>query len=295
MKKIGLLILLPLIGFSLHAGGQGEEKDGSEPLSVFVSIPPQKYFVEKIGGDLVSVTGLIGQNDDPHTFQPRPSQVTALGRADIYFTVGISFEEAFIDTLKKALPDLRIVDGSRGVALLEMEEEHPGHDEEHEGHHYDPHFWMGPAQVLQSAEVIFQELLAALPSHEEELRRNYQNFRSQINVLDAELTALLAPHRGEVFFVYHPSFGYFAHAYGLRQISVETGGKEPSPRQLESIIEGARNRGVKIIYVQPQFSQSTGKVIAEAIGGSVVPISPLAYDWAGNMEAIAIAMGGGIR
>lgn len=280
MLKIGLFFLLSVCLLPLYARGEGETGASTGRIEVFVSIPPQRYFVERMGGALLDVTNLIGENDDPHTFQPRPSQITALGRAAVYFTLGISMEEAFIGTLEKALPQLSIVDTSRGVELLEMET--PGNR--------DPHFWLGPPQVLQSAEVIFRELTRLLPGHREELRRNYESFRREVKALDGQIASRLESRRGEVFFVYHPSFGYFAHAYGLRQEAVETGGKDPSPRQLERLITQAREEGVKTVFVQPQFRRTAGEVIAQALGGVVIPANPLIYDWRANLMALASAL-----
>ena len=327
MLKIGFFLFLSTCLLPLYAQGGGETEASPGQIEVFVSIPPQRYFVEKIGGNLVKVTNLIGENDDPHTFQPRPSQITALGQAAVYFTQGISLEEAFIDDIEKALPQLSIVDTSEGVELLEMEahdhhddhdvyddsEDHEHHDDhatydahddhddhddhevlddhdDHEHHgNYDPHFWLGPPQVFQSAEVILRELTRLLPGHREELRRNYENFREEVKALDKQIASRLEPHRGEVFFVYHPAFGYFAHAYGLRQRAVETGGKDPSPRQLEHLITEAQEEGVKAVFVQPQFRQTAGEVIAKALGGVVIPANPLIYDWKANLLALAEA------
>ncbi len=304
MRKTVITFLIISMGFALHGAGVKEENQEAALLEVFVSIPPQEFFVQAIGGNLVQVSSMVKQNDDPHTFQPRPNQITALGKADIYFSVGIAFEKAFLTTIADTLPELRIVDSSAGVRLIAIEEhdeeehhddgEYEEEEDDHDHGEYDPHFWLGPEQVLQSAEVIFQELLKALPEHGEQLRSNYGNFIGEVQKLDETIASLLKEHRGEIFFVFHPSFGYFADAYGLRQVAIETGGKEPSPRQLEHIIEEAREKGVKTIFVQPQFSQSTARLIAQAIEGNVVPISPMSRGWLSNMETIAVSLKGGL-
>jgi zinc transport system substrate-binding protein len=105
--------------------------------------------------------------------------------------------------------------------------------------------------------------------------------------LDARLRESLAPLKGRDFFVYHPAFGYFADAYGLRQIPVEIEGKEPTARQLARLIDRARAEGVRVIFVQPQFSAKSAQAIATAIGGSVIPLDDLAKDYLANLAAMA--------
>ena len=288
MKRFTAAVILFSLGIYLFASGSQEESVPDDVLRVFVSIPPQKFFVERIGGDLVRVDVLIGENQDPHTFEPLPSQITGLSKADLYLQVGINFEEAFIGTLRRTLPDLEILDISKGVELIEAEDHL--HTETP-----DPHFWMGPAQAVQMAAGIRNALIVELPGDEEKLRENYDALVSQIENLDKELTEILLPYRGSTLFVYHPAFGYFAHSYGLVQTAVETGGKEPSPRQLESIITKAKTENVKIIFVQPQFSARSAQVIADATGSAVVRINQLAENWLENMKEIGLAIKEGLE
>jgi zinc transport system substrate-binding protein len=87
--------------------------------------------------------------------------------------------------------------------------------------------------------------------------------------------------------VFHPSWGYFAHAYGLKMVPIEIEGKEPKPAQLRELIEHARENGIKFVFVQPQFSARSAKLIAGEIGGQVVFADPLAEDWADNLRGVA--------
>ena len=101
--------------------------------------------------------------------------------------------------------------------------------------------------------------------------------------------------KGKPFFVFHPSFGYFADDYGLEQIAVETGGSEPSARQLARLIDQARSSDVRVIFVQPQFSRKSAETVAAEIGGAVIPIDPLARDYIENLEQMARAVEEGLR
>ena len=288
MKRFTATVILISMGICVFASGSGEDPVPDNLLRVFVSIPPQKFFVEHIGGDLVHVEVLIGENQDPHTYEPLPSQINGLSKADLYLQIGSNFEEAFIGTLRRTLPDLEILDVSKGVELIE------GEDNLHTGIE-DPHFWMGPAQAIQMAANIRNALIAELPGDEEKLRENYEALVSKIENLDKELTEILFPYRGSTLFVYHPAFGYFAHSYGLVQTAVETGGKEPSPRQLESIISKAKAENVKIIFVQPQYSTRSARIIADATGCAVVKVNQLAENWLENMKEIGLAIKKGLE
>jgi zinc transport system substrate-binding protein len=87
--------------------------------------------------------------------------------------------------------------------------------------------------------------------------------------------------------VFHPSWGYFAHAYGIKQVPIEIEGKEPKPAQLRELIERAREDGIQFVFVQPQFSARSAKLIAREIRGQVVFADPLAEDWSGNLLGVA--------
>ena len=133
------------------------------------------------------------------------------------------------------------------------------------------------------------------PEGREIYGRGYGDLVEDLQSLDRRIARILEPVKGEPFFVFHPSFGYFAEDYGLQQIAVETGGAEPSARQLARLIEEARERGVRVIFVQPQFSQKSAETIASEIGGAVVPIDPLARDYVENLGKMARAVEEGLR
>lgn len=336
---LALLFLLP--GGQLLAAGAGEStgetpsgrEDSSqakqtstdeqgEPISVFVSVLPQTYFVERIGGETVEVSALVPPGRGPATYEPTPRQVTALAGADVYFRIGVPFEAGFIPRLEQNLPDLNIVDSARAVEKRYFSEDHDhageeAHEEEeahaeedahrgedgqkeaHEDDHEhggapDPHVWLGPGEVIAQLGVIRDTLLEINPDAADLYRANYTIFVEEIRELKLELAEYLAPLEGETFYVYHPSFGYFGDAFGLEQVAIETGGDEPTPAQLRRIIERARSEGVKVIFVQPQFSQNAARRVAEAIDGAVVSVNHLNPDWFAMMRSIATALKEGL-
>ena len=132
------------------------------------------------------------------------------------------------------------------------------------------------------------------PAHAEEYERNYREFANDLDKLNEEIRAQLSPFAGRAFLVFHASWGYFADAYGLRQIPIEAEGKEPGPRTLASIIDVAKTLGIKVVFVQAQFSRANAEMIAREIGGRVVAVDPLAEDYIENMRRVATSFTGGM-
>jgi zinc transport system substrate-binding protein len=201
---------------------------------------------------------------------------------------------------------LEVVDCREGIPLRRMDEH--GHDEhraqgeeqagEHEGEKRegtDPHIWLSVRNAIRIAGTIREALVRLDPAGSDGYDRGLRELVDDLEALDRRISEILAPVAGKPFFVFHPSFGYFADDYGLEQIAVETGGTEPSARQLARLIEEARERGVRVIFVQPQFSQKSAETIAAEIDGEVIPIDPLARDYIENIEKMARAVKEGLR
>jgi len=262
-------------------------------LQTFVSIPPQKWLVEKIGGELVSTSVLVKGGQDPHTFEPTPQAVASLSDASLWFTVEIAFEKHLVNKIQQIAPKLRIIDTTKNIEKLFMTSDNLEQHHHHEHHDhalhrgYDPHVWLSPENLLIMAATVEEALTKADPENSQEYQKNRKGVEKELDQLHQEISQLLAPYKGASFYVFHPSFGYFAHAYGLEQHAVEVEGKAPSPRQLSQLINKAKAEKVRVIFVQPQFDKLSGQVIASAIGGKVVPMNPLAEDVAANLQTIA--------
>lgn len=277
----------------------------ADPLTVFVSIAPQRYFVQQIGMDRVNVQVLVEPGADPHTYEPRPRQMMALSKAAIYFAAGIEFEKVRLKKITAINPQMRIVHTDHGIWKLPMavhglheeadqhssEADHEEDEHAEQGHHghagRDPHIWLSPPLVTMQARTILTALQAADPDHRSEYEANYRKFIDAILDLDAHLRKAFDSLKGSSFMVFHPSWGTFAHTYGLRQVPIEIEGKNPKPAQLQALIEHARASRIKVVFVQPQFSSKSAAQIAKAIDGRVVVVDPLAEDWANNLRNAA--------
>ncbi|WP_456390047.1 metal ABC transporter solute-binding protein, Zn/Mn family [Hydrogenimonas sp.] len=256
-------------------------------VDVVVSIIPQKYFVKKIARDLADVTVMVVPGANPATYEPKPSQMKKIARADLYFSIGVPFEKAWLPRFRAQNPKMKIVDITEGIKKVPMQSHHHHHDRHHLASSLDPHVWLSPPLVKILAENITKSLQSEDPAHSKIYAKNLAKFEKEIDMLDEKLKKTLEPCRGRAMMVFHPSWGYFARTYGLRQIPIEIEGKEPKSKELIHLIHEAKEEGVDTLFVQPQFSQRTARIIAKAIGASIVPADPLAENWSRNLLQIA--------
>ena len=285
--KASILTALTIL-YGFVAGGWAAER-----VNVFVSIAPQRHFVQQIGKDLVDVQVLVEPGADPHTYEPKPQQMVALSRAALYFAVGIEFEAAKLGKITAMNPRMQVVHTGHGIMKLPMaahghpdaEDKH-GQDRHDQGN-LDPHIWLSPPLVMLQARTILTALQAVDPAHGSVYEANYRAFILELMDLDAHLRATFAGLKGSPFMVFHPSWGTFAHTYGLKQVPVEIEGKSPKPAQLKRLIEHARSNQIKVVFAQPQFSSKSAQQISNAIDGRVAFVDPLAQDWATNLRRIA--------
>ena len=288
MKYIkGSIFIFSALICSLVASGWS-----AEPVPVFVSIPPQSYFVQQIGKDLVDVHVLVEAGADPHTYEPKPQQMVALSKAVLYFAIGIEFETAKLAKITAVNPRMHVVHTDHGVMKLPIDAHghHNMKDNRGENHHQgslDPHIWLSPPLVMLQARSILTALQAVDPAHRSAYEANYRAFILEIVDLDDQLRATFDGLKGSPFMVFHPSWGTFAHTYGLKQVPIEIEGKSPKPAQLKDLIERARSNRIKVVFAQPQFSSKSAQQISKAIGGRVAVVDPLAQDWANNLRQVA--------
>ena len=273
----------------------------AKPLVVLASIAPQKYFIEQVGGDLVKVEVMVPPGTNPHFYEPKPRQMVTLSRAKAYFAVGVGFEAVWLPRFVAANPKMKLVLTDAGINKRPMSasplvqrphyedeagKKHKRNPDQSEHSHgaLDPHVWLAPALVKKQAGHILKGLTAIDKTNRPVYEANYRRFVKEIDALDHELESIFDGRRGLAFMVMHPSWGYFADAYGLVQVPIEIEGKAPKPAQLKTLIEQARKRNIKVIFVQPQFSTTSAATIARAIGGKVIFADPLAADWAANLR-----------
>ena len=258
-------------------------------LSAFVSIQPQKYFVERIGGDAVDVKVMVDPGAHPAVYEPSPRQMAALSRADLYFAAGVPFEDAWLKKIQAANPDLKIVHTDDWIQKQPTDRNRRTKGAHGHAHgNKDPHIWLSPPLVMIQARHILTALSQADPDNADTYEANGQKFISELAQLDTRLRQMFAHGSGgRRFLVFHPSWGYFASAYGLEQIPVEISGKAPKAADIQRLITLARKNDIQTVLIQPQISSKSAETIARAIDGQVVSADPLAENWPENLVEVA--------
>jgi len=255
VKILGVVTLLVLFGSSALA------------LTVAASIPPLCDLVAQVGQDRVTVVQLIPNGANPHTYEPTPSDVMKAAQADAFFLVGLGFD-AFLEKVIRAA-------GKEGAPVfylssrLELLEEHPGEA--------NPHIWLS----LKNARIIVRDIAQALASLDPEDKsfylENARRYTEILEELDAWFEKEVATFSSRAFVATHASLSYLARDYGLEEVAVleKAPGYEPSPKELAELVTLMKEKGARVIVVEPQFSVKAARVLAEETGSSLVWFDPL--------------------
>ena len=256
---------------------------------ITVTIEPQRFFVEQLVDTLFRVECMVPAGTSPETYDPVPAQMARLARSKAYFCIGhIGFEEVWIDKLKQNYPQIPFFDNSVGIPLIISGHSHAAGDA-HE-HGVDPHIWSSP----KTARVIVQNMCKSLveidPDNKDRYTVNLQSLLEYIDSIDETITRILQHSSQKAFIIYHPALTYFARDYGLTQYSIEADGKEPSPEQLKQLIETAKEKSIKTVFIQQEFDRKNAETIVKETGCRLIVINPLSYDWGKEMINIAKAL-----
>jgi zinc transport system substrate-binding protein len=311
MRK-GLLLTLII---SILLACQLSFVNAADKVQVVVSIPPQTYFVEQIGGDLVNVMSMVPEGGFPHTYEPTPEQMKLLSKADMYVRIKVEFENAWWNKILAANPNMHVVDSTKGIDFIEehaphyheeerehqegeKHHEHEGEHHKHEGEHHehereahmqhgrDPHTWLSPRMVKIQTEAICEGLIYVDPENRETYTANKKIFLKALDGLDQDIREMFANLKTRKFMVFHPSWAYFARDYNLEQISIEIEGKEPSAVEMTTLMKTAQAEKIRVIFVQPQTSKRSAEIIAKQIGAKVKILDTLAKNWMENMRVV---------
>ena len=262
--------------------------DASDINSVFVSILPQKYFAEKIGGEHVTVSVMVGNGQSPATYEPTPRQMALLDKSQLYFQIGVPFESIWIDAISELNSDLKIIECCAELSTRHSEGNTHSHHEEENA--VDPHIWTSPANAKYIALKIKKALIDSYPFHEEKFEANYSSLIEGLDKLDQDIKSRLAQLDNRYIIVSHSSWGYYAEAYDLIQLPIEVDGKEVRAKSLVKLIEFAKSKNINRVFVQKQFNKNSAEIIAREIDADVIELDPLAEDYIANLYYVTDAI-----
>lgn len=266
--------------FSLFAGFAFAE---NPVLTVSVPLAPYAKMVRKIAGERALVVTIVPKNANPHTFEPKPENLRMFSDVSIYFGDASGIDAAWRPRFLGVNPNARVVDVSAGVSFMAEDASHHGKEA---GDDLDPHIWNSPRTAILVASNICTALVEADAPGAGFYRANLERFSAELSAMDArfaETVRNLSEER-RTFIVFHPSYGYLARDYGLKQIAVEMDGKEPKPRDMQNLIRTAKKNRVKTVFVQPQFSRRAAETLSREIRANIVSIDPLAFDFDAELE-----------
>jgi zinc transport system substrate-binding protein len=280
MKLLTYFFLMLLVSCN-QSGSDGGRK------IITVSIPPFKYFIKEIGGEDFDVNIMVPAGANPHIYEPVPEQIANLRKSVAYISDGyLGFEMTWLD---------RFYETNRGMKKLSLGQNidiikpivHS--DTEHvEG--ADPHYWVSPKCALIMAMAVKKLLIELSPQNSGKYELNYSNLVKSINVIDEKAIELFSGYQNRSFMIFHPTLGYLARDYGLKEIAVENEGKEPNPSSLIALINLGKSENIRVIFVQREYDTKNARAIAAETGAVLETIDPLSEDWAASVQQIIDAL-----
>lgn len=261
----------------------GMAESNAKP-TVTVTIPPYKYFVEKIAGDKVDVNVMVSNGNNPETYEPNAQQMMELSNSALYLKVGsIGFEQTWIKKLQDNAPDMKMIDTSVGITPAQTP-----------GGNIDPHVWMSCKNARIISSNIFKALCQLEPENKTFFQKNYQQLLSSIDRQDSIIRKSFKdnPEMVRKFVIYHPILTYFARDYQLEQLAIEEEGREPSAAQLKSLIERARKQKIRYCLIQAEFANRNTTTFIKESQTKAMDINPLQADWANAMKEVSLAVQG---
>lgn len=251
--------------------GSSNEQDGR--LQVVATVSPITNIIHNIGGEHISLSGIVPEGVNSHTFEPAPSDATKLARADIIFINGLNLE---IPSLELAQANLK--EGGEIIILGEQtitpEEYVYDFSFPREAGNPNPHLWTNPFYSLRYAEIIRDTLAENDPDNAEAYQANYNAFAGKIGDLDEAIKATTAsiPAENRKLLTYHDSFAYFAPLYGYTVIGAiqPADFSEPSAQEVAGLIVQLREEEVPAIFGSEVFPSPILDQIGREAGVSYV-------------------------
>ncbi len=239
-------------------------------LEIVATLFPVFDFVKAVGQEKVNVSLLLPAGVEPHAFEPKPTDVIRVNKADIFIYTGEYMEPWVKDILKGVFNNnLAVVDMSRGIELLD-EEDNDGH---HDHGTKDPHIWLdlGNAQVMVNA--IANILIEKDPRNKDFYSSNAKEYNEKLSGLDLRFRDAFSRCKYKtIIYGGHFAFGYFAKRYQLKHVSPYPGfspNAEPTPRAIAELIDKLKRSRIEYVYYEELLDPKVARTIAKETGAKL--------------------------
>jgi len=242
--------------------------DGGQ-LEVVATTTQIGDFVREVGGEAVAVDQVLQPNTDPHTYEPRPSDVVAAAEAKLVFASGDDLDEWIGQVVSDSGSGAQVIDLGKAVP-----EQLPGESSGAEASKYDPHWWHDPRNAEAAVREIERRLAVADPAHRREFERNADSYLGKLRTLDAAITRCMdtVPAARRKLVTDHDAFGYFAKRYGIDVVGAvipsQTTQAQPSAKDLSALADLIEREGVEAIFPESSLSPKVAEAIAAQTGAS---------------------------
>ncbi len=271
-----ITILFGLIISGCNGGINKETKDDGD-LTVYTSIYPIHFIVEQIVGDVGDVHSIYPPGVDAHTYEPTTREMTRLAHGDAFVYLGAGME-GFSEKAKETLAneEIQFIDIADRADDLFISEDHE-HDGDHNHGDYDPHIWLDPIRMIQTAEIVTKELTALAPEHEETFQANLTTLEENLTHLHEQFEKTLDPKNNKQLLVAHAAYGYWEDRYGIEQIPISglSTSDEPSQKELTQIVTQAKEKQFKYVIFEQTGTDKVADIIREQIQAEALHIHNL--------------------
>ena len=274
LKRFKYVLTLMVVVLSLLAagcGGQTAQKDAAKDgeFVIVTSFYPMYVDVLNItdGVEGVKVVNMTKpQTGCLHDYQLTTEDLKTLESANVFVVNGAGME-SFLDKVVAQQKDLKIIDASKSDKINFLKD----------GDEENPHVWLSVTYAIEQVKAITSQLCEADPKHDKQYRDNAMAYVEKLSKLREEMHAELdnLPHKDIVTF--HEAFPYLAKEFKLNIVSVieREPGTEPTPKELEELIEQVKGLPVKVLFTEPQYSPTAAETIARETGAKLYKLDPV--------------------
>lgn len=276
---IGTLVLLGLFLMACSPEKTTETKE--EKIKVIATFYPMYEFSKAVIGDEGEVELLIPAGTEAHDYEPSAKSVAKMSDADAIIYNSHAFEtwmEGILSNLDSR--QTAIIEASRNIPLLSLEEEEDAEHEEvghsHE-HSEDPHVWLNPVMAMKQVEQIRDDLSLKYPEKEAIFTENAQKYLTELSRLDQEYQEAFKNATQRTFVTQHLAFSYLAKQYHLTQDSMAglSAEEEPSPKRLAELKKFILENQIEYIYFEDNTAAKTARTLAEETGVELAALSTI--------------------